>query len=231
MNPARQGRPRCCGGILRSAAGRDAWTRGAPTEARCRSCRAARRHDQAASPGANVNVAGNSKKTALRRGTGELAVLRRRVEFDWARVAVTPQGSPETEPFMPPVCRAASCLVARRGAGITNSAGRSTATAAGPQCVRTCSSRARASSAWPGSRRPGARGVPGAVSWARPSSVRPVVGVRASWWRVGPGRVARAVMRPLLGGADAERPAGESHRPCHVERAERAGCASAWSSV
>jgi hypothetical protein len=33
-------------------------------------------------PGANANVAGNSKNTALRRER-ELAVLRRRVEFDW----------------------------------------------------------------------------------------------------------------------------------------------------
>ena len=33
-------------------------------------------------PGANANVAGNSKNTALRRER-ELAVLRQRVEFDW----------------------------------------------------------------------------------------------------------------------------------------------------
>ena len=32
--------------------------------------------------GANANVAGNSKNTALRRER-ELAVLRQRVEFDW----------------------------------------------------------------------------------------------------------------------------------------------------
>ena len=33
-------------------------------------------------PGANANVAGNSKNTALRRER-EMAVLRRRVEWDW----------------------------------------------------------------------------------------------------------------------------------------------------
>jgi hypothetical protein len=33
-------------------------------------------------PGANANVAGNSKNQALRRER-ELAVLRQRVEFDW----------------------------------------------------------------------------------------------------------------------------------------------------
>jgi hypothetical protein len=44
--------------------------------------RAAPRPDQAASPGASANVAGNSKNTALRRER-ELAVLRQRVKFDW----------------------------------------------------------------------------------------------------------------------------------------------------
>jgi hypothetical protein len=33
-------------------------------------------------PGANANVAGNSKNQALRRER-EMAVLRQRVEFDW----------------------------------------------------------------------------------------------------------------------------------------------------
>jgi hypothetical protein len=33
-------------------------------------------------PGANANVAGNSKNKALRRER-EMAVLRQRVEFDW----------------------------------------------------------------------------------------------------------------------------------------------------
>jgi len=37
---------------------------------------------QAASPGANSNVAGNSKDKALRRER-EMAILRQRVEFDW----------------------------------------------------------------------------------------------------------------------------------------------------
>jgi hypothetical protein len=44
--------------------------------------RAGPRPDQAAAPGANANVAGNTKNTALRRER-ELAVLRQRVEFDW----------------------------------------------------------------------------------------------------------------------------------------------------
>ena len=51
---------------------------------------AARRHPRRAArvlikplpPGANANVAGNSKNTALRRER-ELPILRKRVEFDW----------------------------------------------------------------------------------------------------------------------------------------------------
>ena len=81
--------------------------------------------------GANANVAGNSKNTALRRER-ELAVLRAACRIRLARVAITPhQKRRETSQAIVSAAsglcrwfaRTASCFVARRRAGITQERG------------------------------------------------------------------------------------------------------------